>query len=106
MYVIFGSSNALTPLQEIAAIWSNDLNLDLYLPIAANAYGDIFTITKDNAVHFLETRGARIPQPLCDSFEALIDEFFMGERFLELFPQGRGVSEWLELLKELGWHPS
>ena len=107
MFTVFGSPESGFPglLSRIEA-WRGILDLARFLPVSEGAAGDIFCLSRDGSVCLVAVDPPYTVTRVCSSFSELLDDFFMGSHFLDLFPLGRSDSEWLDFLRERGWLPA
>lgn len=104
MFVLFGSPESHFPsLFSRLETWRGILDFSRIIPIGEDAAGAAFCIDTGGSVCLVDSDPPNARRAVSGSFSALLDEFFMGERFLDFFPFGREDSEWLDLLCEMGW---
>lgn len=105
-FTIFGSGQSPFPsLSEANHAWRRQLEASKNLVVAEDASGSAFVLRDDAKIFLISTEAPEEQATFVAwSFDDLLDEVFMGPRYLSLFPYGpRPDNDWLTFLLDQRW---
>lgn len=103
LFVLYGSGNSQFP----SLIDVNDrrgaTKSDSDIFIGEDASGEAFLLSSNAAVHSVSSDPPGERLLVAANFDDLLDQVFMGPRYIDYFHTPRGHTDWIDFMKEQQW---